>query len=93
MKQANTVKVLKSLADETRLSMVRRLAEMDCEVVGNEIVTDCSHALNLSQPTMSHHFNKLVAADVLIERKVGVEKMYQLNKELLENIGIDPNKL
>ena len=93
MKQINTVAVLKSLADETRLSVVRNLARNDKEVIGSEIVTDCSAALKLSQPTMSHHFNKLVAAGVLIERKSGVEKFYRLDKELLNSIGIDTNKL
>lgn len=93
MKPTNTVAVLKSLADETRLSIVRRLAEIDQEVVSNEIVIDCSQALKLAQPTMSHHFHKLVAAGVLSERKVGVEKLYRLNKELFKNIGIEPNKL
>lgn len=93
MKPVNTVNVLKSLADETRLSIVRRLAAIDREVASNEVVTECSQALQLSQPTMSHHFNKLVAAEVLIEHKVGVEKLYRLNKELLENAGINPNKL
>lgn len=93
MKQDNIVAILKSLADETRLSVVRNLARNDNEVVGSEIVTDCSAALRLSQPTMSHHFNKLVAAGVLIERKSGVEKFYRLNIELLTSIGIDTSKL
>ena len=90
---AHTTNILKSLADETRLSIVRKLAKDNHEVLSSEIVTDCSVALALSQPTMSHHFGKLVAADVLIERKSGVEKYYSLNTALLESIGIDANKL
>lgn len=93
MNSNNTVVILKSLSDETRLSIVRRLAEVDKEVVGSEIVLDCSAALKLSQPTLSHHFNKLVSAGVLQERKAGVEKLYKLNNKLLESIGIDPKKL
>lgn len=93
MKEVNTVAVLKSLADETRLSIVRRLAKIDDEVVGSSIVIDCSAALKLSQPTMSHHFSKLVAAGVLLERKSGVEKLYRLNKKLLSSAGIDAHKL
>ena len=93
MKSINTVAILKSLSDETRLSIVRRLAEVDKEVVGSEIVLDCSAALKLSQPTMSHHFNKLVSAGVLQERKAGIEKFYKLNNELLTGIGINPKKL
>lgn len=93
MKQVNTVAILKSLADETRLSIVRRLAEIDKEVESFNIVNDCSAALKLSQPTMSHHFSKLVAAGVLQERKDGVEKLYRLNKRVLAQIGIDASKL
>lgn len=88
-----TVAVFKSLGDSTRLSVVRKLARDGSEVNSKEIVSDCSVALNLSQPTMSHHFGRLVAAGVLLERKVGVEKYYMLNTSLLERIGINPRKV
>jgi hypothetical protein len=42
---------------------------------------------------MSHHFKKLVDADVLLEHKVGVEKSYELNYELLLSVGVDASKL
>lgn len=88
-----TAAVLKSLADETRLSIVRTLARDGHEVQARNILSDCASALALSQPTMSHHFAKLVASGVLHERKHGVEKYYQLNTELLSSIGIDATKL
>ena len=88
-----SIPILKSLADETRLSIVRKLAKDDCEVLSSDIVTDCSVALALSQPTMSHHFNKLVTAGVISERKSGVEKFYKLNTPLLASVGIDAKKL
>ena len=72
---------------------MRKLARDNCEVVGSDIVNTCAQFLKLSQPTMSHHFHKLVASGVVLERKVGVEKYYQLNHELLERIGIDATKL
>lgn len=87
------VPILKSLADETRLSIVRQLAQDKCKVAGSEIVQACSVALKLSQPTMSHHFARLVQTGVIIEHKVGTEKMYQLNKGLLDSVGIDITKL
>lgn len=93
MKEVDTVAILKSLADETRLSIVKRLAELNSEAVSVQIVTECSAALKLSQPTMSHHFSKLVNSGVLLERKDGIEKLYRLNKELLSSVGIDPAKL
>jgi DNA-binding transcriptional ArsR family regulator len=85
--------IFKSLGDETRLSIVRKLARDGGEANSREIVSGCMAALNLSQPTMSHHFSTLVAAGVLQERKIGVEKYYQLNLPLLERVGINPNKL
>ena len=92
-KHTRTAAVLKSLADETRLSIVRNLTENQCEVKGAEISNSCAEFHKLSQPTMSHHFKKLVDAGVLIEYKVGVEKSYQLNYELLQSLGIDATKL
>ncbi len=89
----HTTTILKSLADDTRLSLVRKLATCDKEVTSNEIISDCAVALALSQPTMSHHFQKLVAAEVITERKVGVEKYYTLNRSLLDSIGINAQKL
>ena len=88
-----TTMVLKSLADDMRLSIVRKLAQDNCEESGSTIVSDCAAFLQLSQPTMSHHFNRLVQSGVLIERKSGTEKFYQLDRELLTTIGIDPTKL
>lgn len=89
----STVTILKSLADETRMSIVRRLAKDQCEVAGSEIVQTCAEFLKLSQPTMSHHFARLVQSGVLIERKLGTEKVYQLNNDLLTSTGIDVTKL
>lgn len=89
----SNAEIYKCLGDETRLSIVRKLARDGGEVNGSDIVTDCAVALKLSQPTMSHHFHKLVNASVLAERKVGVEKYYQLNTDVLERVGIDITKL
>ena len=89
----NTASILKSLADDMRLSIVRKLAQDKCEVSGSSIVSDCATFLQLSQPTMSHHFNRLVQTGVLLERKEGTEKFYQLNTKILHSIGIDPTKL
>lgn len=91
--KADTTTILKSLADDMRLSIVRKLAEDHCEESGSTIVSDCATFLQLSQPTMSHHFRRLVQAGVLLERKAGTEKFYTLNYDLLMSIGIDPKKL
>lgn len=89
----STTIILKSLADDMRLSIVRKLARDGCEEAGMDIVSDCASALELSQPTMSHHFSRLVQSGVLLERKSGTEKFYRLNLSLLQSVGIDPKKL
>lgn len=91
--ETKTTTILKSLADDTRLSIVRNLAKNNCEESGSSIVSDCAASLELSQPTMSHHFKKLVQSGVLIERKAGTEKFYKLNYDLLKSIGINAAQL
>jgi DNA-binding transcriptional ArsR family regulator len=84
-----TISILKALADPTRLDIIRLLVKKhDCASCG-----DVSAYSKLSQPAMSHHFNKLVEAGVLLEQKTGKEKFYELNISVLENHGIDPTKL
>ena len=93
MKIHNTTTILKSIADDTRLSIVRKLAANNCEESSSDIVTDCATSLQLTQPTMSHHFSRLVQSGVLLERKIGTGKHYRLNHALLTSVGIDPTKL
>lgn len=93
MNTTQTAEILKSLGDETRLMLVRRLVREGCEVAGRDLIGGCSEALQLSQPTLSHHFSKLVQSQVLLPRKAGTEKYYRLNTALLTSIGIDPKKL
>lgn len=82
-----TINILKALADKTRLNIVRELArEQDCASCQK-----VSKLSTLSQPAMSHHFGKLVEAGIVIEEKDGKEKLYTLNRELLESSGIYPN--
>lgn len=86
MQDEITINLLKALADKTRLDIVRRLV---CEQAG----APCSKMSSfspLSQPAMSHHFGKLVEAGVIIEQKDGKQKIYALNKELLEAKGLNP---
>jgi len=90
MHNDQTVAVLKALSDPTRLGLVRQLAtspshEQSCGALSAKAC--------LSQPAMSHHFNKLVSAGVVIARKDGKEKSYELNRQLLTSCGIVPEKL
>lgn len=88
-----TAEIFKSLGNETRLSIVRELARRGCEVSSQQILTSCSAALDLAQPTLSQHFARLVASGVLLERKDGIEKLYVLNTPLLASVGINVQKL
>lgn len=86
----DTIKIFKALADQTRLDIVRKLAKAPKDTASCGSVSTCS---SLSQPAMSHHFKKLVDAEILLETKYGTEKIYSINHELFEKIGINPNKL
>lgn len=93
MELSQKVTILKSLADDIRLSVVKKLIKDGCEASSGDIVSSCAETLKLSQPTMSHHFSRLVSSGVLIERKSGTEKFYQINGDLLAQAGIDLHKL
>ncbi len=88
-----TVTILDALSDETRLSIVRQLSKHASPVLSCNLVTSCGRALDLSQPTISHHLKKLVNADVISEQKIGKQKLYALNTDCLLKIGIDATKL
>lgn len=82
------LKIMKALADPTRLQIVQVLANHPEETCQNLI-----GQFGLSQPTMSHHFNKLVDAGVLNSRKEAVLWFYSLNRPYLESLGFDVAKL
>lgn len=90
MADESRVKIFKALADPTRLELVRSLATCS---TGQKSCSDLSARTSLSQPAMSHHFNKLVQAGIVAEAKAGTAKIYKLNTELLNKIGIDLTKV
>lgn len=82
------VKIFKALSDMTRIEIVRFLSaknEISCQELQKHFA--------LSQPTMSHHFNKLVDARILSQRKKGVLWFYRINKTHLKKAGINVKKL
>lgn len=91
MDQKQSVEILKALADETRLSIVRKIAKDVAPTPGCELSSICTQ--QLSQPTMSHHVSKLVEAGILSVEKRGTQKAYSLERDRLESIGIDITKL
>lgn len=83
------LKILKALADPTRLSIVRTIVTNGCPTSCRSVLQQAS----LSQPAMSHHLSKLVDARILIEHKDGSHKYYKIDYELLESMGLDLRKL
>lgn len=81
-------KVFKSLGDETRIAMVNFLVgkkELSCQKI--------SKHFKLSQPTLSHHFNKLVESNIVKITKKGTGNFYTLNKTFLARLGGDLEKV
>ena len=82
---ADTVKrqsrVFKALADETRLRILRLLE------VREMCVCEVMVALNLTQPTASHHLGLLEHAGLVKARKEGKWVFYRIaDRELSENM-------
>ena len=67
----------KALGDETRLRIVALLGE------GPHSVGELAAALELSEPTISHHLAKLREAGLLNLRAVGTSRIYRLDERNL----------
>ncbi|MEK7591847.1 MAG: metalloregulator ArsR/SmtB family transcription factor [Patescibacteria group bacterium] len=82
------VNIFKALADETRVDILRRLShkkELSCQ--------ELAGSFSLSQPTLSHHFNKLISANILSARKEGSSHIYSINSQFLKTVGINIQKI
>jgi ArsR family transcriptional regulator len=79
-----SIAVLKALADPMRLEILAHFMQKEPVSCG-DIRTECP----LSQPTVSHHMACLVKSGLLLEQKDGTQKMYRLNKSLLQELGLD----
>lgn len=90
MKDDKKIKILKALANPTRLTLVRQLNRCAGQ---QKSCADLSEKSLLSQPTLSHHFTKLLEAGIITERKVDTRKIYHLEKQLLSSHGIDIAKM
>jgi ArsR family transcriptional regulator, arsenate/arsenite/antimonite-responsive transcriptional repressor len=72
--------VFKALADPTRRKILRLLN--DREMTAGEIA---SH-FDISLPSMSHHFNVLKEADLVMAERRGQVIYYSLNTTVMEDI-------
>jgi len=72
---ADLARMLKALADPTRLRLVSLIAAHEG---GEACVCDLTEPLGLTQPTISHHLKILVEAGIFTRDKRGVWAYYSL---------------
>ncbi len=84
MKELSLIKIFKALSDPTRLQIFLYL--LKC---GEKPCADVLEEFKLSQPTMSHHFSKLIEAGLLIKEKKGVSNLYKINTDYINKTGLD----
>jgi ArsR family transcriptional regulator len=81
---ADLARILKALADPTRLRLVSMVAAHE----GREAcVCDLTDPLGLTQPTISHHLKVLVDAGILSRDKRGVWAYYALVPDTLRALA------
>lgn len=83
--------VLKVLADESRLKMVRLLNAQEYNV------GELAEAVDLTEPTVSHHLSKLHSVGLVQLRMAGNQRFYRLNrgglakfKQLVNTLEVAP---
>lgn len=77
---AQTVRVLKALADETRYEIVRMLCkERKC---GGEIL----ERFDITQPTLSYHMKILTDSELVLGEREGAWIWYSLNRECFARV-------
>ncbi|WP_041918636.1 DUF2087 domain-containing protein [Gloeocapsa sp. PCC 7428] len=75
------LRFFKVLADESRLKMLGILANRECSV------EELAVLLQLKEPTVSHHLNKLKELQLVKMRAEGNTHLYQLDTEALQGIS------
>ena len=81
---AGLARMLKALADPTRLRLVSMVAAHDS---GEACVCDLTEPLGLTQPTISHHLKILVDAGIFTRDKRGVWAYYALVPQALNALA------
>jgi len=75
------VDILKALADETRLDILKLLGNKEMNV--NEIAQNS----RVSRPTISHHLQIMKRARIVEARKEGKETFYSVNNYVLTSLA------
>jgi len=79
----DTVKLLKALADETRLRMLNMLFEREC------CVCEIIQVLGISQPRVSHHLGIMHNAGILRVRHRGLFSFYLIDWDNMDEATVD----
>lgn len=81
---ADLARMLKALADPTRLRLVSLIAARDA---GEACVCDLTQPLGLTQPTISHHLKILVEAGIFTRDKRGVQAYFALVPQVMNALS------
>lgn len=73
-KQYNILDILKALADESRLALLRLLNEKE------QTVGELARQVGLGDPTVSHHLARLRQAGLVTLRMAGNQRFYRINE-------------
>lgn len=73
VERQNFLLLLKTLADEQRLTMVGLMSDQERNV------GELAQLLQLSEPTVSHHLSKMHSAGLLNLRMAGTHRFYRIN--------------
>ncbi|MDJ0637426.1 MAG: metalloregulator ArsR/SmtB family transcription factor [Paracoccaceae bacterium] len=77
-----------ALSDETRLSIVTRLAEK-----GETDATELANPFGISQPAISRHLRILEDAGWVLRRRIGTRRPVRLNPVRLDEVAVWSGKL
>ena len=71
----NTLFMLKALADESRLALLRQLSQ------GETTVGELARLVALGEPTVSHHLTRLREAGLVTLRMAGNQRFYRIHND------------
>jgi len=72
--QKHVLNMLKALADESRLTILRLLHERE------HTVGDLAECVSLTEPTVSHHLARMREAGLVMLRMAGNQRFYRINE-------------
>jgi biotin operon repressor len=85
--QDQSLFMLKALADESRLFLFRKLCD------GEHSVGELAQAIELSEPTISHHLSRLRETGLVTLRMAGNQRFYRINPTGLERFKSLMNRI